>query len=84
MNVITRGLWIEDSELTTAEIETALVPAYAVIEAAGLSPEQAHAQMLNLLETDSTPKQDQLYACAWMSAERALGNVGEHAVLALA
>lgn len=64
-----RPLWIEDSGLSTAEIEEALEPAMKVLEAAGLTPEQAHAQYMELVEAGD---QEAIHASIWAAAERAI------------
>ncbi len=75
-----RPLWLEDSGLTTSEIEEAVAPAAALLEAEGLTPEEAHAEMLALIELDDDAARD----CAWFRAEREItANLRESAVMAL-
>lgn len=64
-----RPLWLEDSGLSTDEIAAAVEPAMAVLEAAGLLPEEAFEQYLALIEAGD---QDRIHASAWSQAERAI------------
>lgn len=76
-----RPLWIEDSGLSTAEIRDAVKPALAVLEAAGVTPEEAHAEFCALVEAGD---EDAIYTSAWSRAEMAItADLPESAVMAL-
>jgi hypothetical protein len=76
-----RPLWLEDSGLNTSQISDAIEPAARLLEEAGVTPEEAHAEMIALLEAGND---DGLYECAWSRAERAItADRPESAVMAL-
>lgn len=82
--MIERQLWLEDSGLRTdLAIKEALTPAYDLLRAAGVTPSEAHAEMIALLDAGD---QDAIYDCLWMRAERAVmaaTDLPEAAVMAL-
>lgn len=68
-----RRLWINDSNLTTAEIKAALEPAYAVLAEFNMTPEQAHSHLAEILDYPPSVQAALLaYESPWMTAERAI------------
>ena len=66
---IARQLWLEDSGLSAAEIADAVQPAYAVLTAAGMSPQQAYSEYMELVDAGD---QDRIYNSTWARAERSI------------
>lgn len=82
----TRGLWINDSGLTTSAIKAALEPAYAVLAEFNMTAEQAHAHLTMILDYPPSVHASILaFNSPWMTAERAItADLRESAVMVLA